>query len=211
MKKRNFIVGLFVLALIVVATATGASSDQGRRLAGPFCVGKANLSPFFVKKVGWVSRAGVVRSVAVTEQCQSWELRKFGQPDNDAATEGGVPGPAGPQGDTGAAGKDGKSITITSTEKTEGGTTVTFSDGTSIFVADGAPGPKGDKGDTGATGATGPAGPAGKDGTNGEGGDNDDVQQGLAVCASNGGNLKLCGGDNGHDPVGYLILAGSSS
>jgi hypothetical protein len=147
-KKRNFIVGLFVLALIVVATATGASSDQGRRLAGPFCVGKANLSPFFVKKVGWVSRAGVVRSVAVTEQCQSWELRKFGQPDNDAATEGGVPGPAGP---------------------------------------------------------------AGKDGTNGEGGDNDDVQQGLAVCASNGGNLKLCGGDNGHDPVGYLILAGSSS
>jgi hypothetical protein len=171
-KKRNFIVGLFVLALIVVATATGASSDQGRRLAGPFCVGKANLSPFFVKKVGWVSRAGVVRSVAVTEQCQSWELRKFGQPDNDAATEGGVPGPAGPQGPKGD---------------------------------------KGDKGDTGATGATGPAGPAGKDGTNGEGGDNDDVQQGLAVCASNGGNLKLCGGDNGHDPVGYLILAGSSS
>jgi hypothetical protein len=50
----------------------------------------------------------------------------------------------------------------------------------------------------GMTGATGPAGPAGKDGS---------ISGSVAVCASNGGNLKLCGGDNGHDPVGYLVLA----
>lgn len=57
----------------------------------------------------------------------------------------------------------------------------------------------GAKGDTGATGATGPAGPAGADGA--------DANIGLPVCASNGGNLKLCGGDEGHDPVGYLVAA----
>ena len=168
--KRNFFIVAIVLALAVVGIASGASSDQGRRLAGPFCVGKANLSPFYAKGIGWISRAGVVRSVSVTEQCQRTEIRKFGVavPDVDVQPTAPVAGPQGPKGD------------------------------------------KGDKGDTGATGATGPAGPAGKDGTNG-GDDENDVQQGLAVCASNGGNLKLCGGDNGHDPVGYLILAGQSS
>lgn len=198
--KRNFFIVTIVLALAIVGIASGASSDQGRRLAGPFCVGKANLSPFYAKGTGWISRAGVVRSVSVTEQCQRTEIRKFGVAVPDVDKDGPtVAGPQGPKGDTGAAGKDGTSITITSTEKTEGGTTVTFSDGTSIFVADGAPGPKGDKGDKGDTGSSG-------------GGDDDgDVQQGLAVCASNGGNLKLCGGDNGHDPVGYLILVGQSS
>lgn len=58
-------------------------------------------------------------------------------------------------------------------------------------------GAKGDTGATGATGATGPAGPAGADGA--------DANIGLPVCASNGGNLKLCGGDNGHNFVGYLV------
>ena len=77
--KRNFFVGLIVLALILVATATGASSDQGRRLAGPFCVGKANLTPYFVKGTGWVSRAGVVRSISVTEVCQATENRELGR------------------------------------------------------------------------------------------------------------------------------------
>ena len=58
----------------------------------------------------------------------------------------------------------------------------------------GAPGPQGPQG---AVGPQGPAGPAGKDGK--------DANVGVAVCASNGGNLKLCGGDNGHDFVGYLV------
>lgn len=185
--KRNFFVGLIVLALVIVASATGASSDQGRRLAGPFCVGKANLTPFYVKATGWVSRAGVVRSVSVNEQCQSTEVRKFGVAvsdiDSNAPTAPSAKGEKGDKGDTGATGATGA--------KGDTGTQ----------GATGATGPAGPKGDTGATGAQGPKGDTGAAGA--------DAQKGLAVCASNGGNLKLCGGDNGHDPVGYLILAGS--
>jgi hypothetical protein len=33
----------------------------------------------------------------------------------------------------------------------------------------------------------------------------------IPVCASEGGNLKLCGGDEGHDLVGYLVLTGPTS
>lgn len=64
----------------------------------------------------------------------------------------------------------------------------------------GLTGATGATGETGATGPAGPAGPAGADGKDGQ-----DANIGVEVCASNGGNLKLCGGDNGHDPVGYLI------
>ena len=60
----------------------------------------------------------------------------------------------------------------------------------------------------GAKGDTGPAGPPGADGVDGvDGTDGADANIGLPVCASNGGNLKLCGGDEGHDPVGYLVAA----
>jgi hypothetical protein len=181
--KRNFFVGLIVLALVIVATATGASSDQGRRLAGPFCVGKAGLQPVWAKNEGGkfvkLTRAGVVRSVSFGEKCQSDEIPKVGVaiPDNDptapqAPTAPGAKGEKGDKGDTGATG---------------------------------AAGAKGDTGAQGATGATGPAGPAGKDGKDGT------VTGTIPVCASNGGNLKLCGGDNGHDPVGYLVLTGGQS
>lgn len=182
-RYRNFGLIAVALALILAGIANGASSDQGRRLAGPFCVGKANLTPFYVKAAGWVSRAGVVRSVSVTEKCQSTEVRKFGVaiPDNDPITPSApTKGEKGDKGDTGATG---------------------------------ATGAKGDTGAQGATGDTGPAGPKGDTGATGAQGPKGDTgaaaQQGLAVCASNGGNLKLCGGDNGHHPVGYLILAGS--
>jgi hypothetical protein len=120
-----------IIALILATTALAGSTDQGRRLAGPFCVGKANLLPFNTPQ-GWVSRAGVVRSVARTQECNSWENRKFGVavPDNDpvsptidyrAPRDGqdgakgdkgdtgvtGATGPAGPAGPAGADGKDG--------------------------------------------------------------------------------------------------------
>lgn len=110
MKKHIWLIAL--AALILIPTALSASSDQGKRLAGPFCVGKPSLLPVFVHGTK-VIRAGAVRSVSVSEKCQGTELRKFGQPDNDEATEGGAIGPQGPKGDTGAqgpAGKDGQSI-----------------------------------------------------------------------------------------------------
>ena len=62
---------------------------------------------------------------------------------------------------------------------------------------DGAPGERGPAGPQGVPGPRGPQGEPGEDGT---------VTGVVAVCASNGGNLKLCGGDNGHHPVGYLAL-----
>jgi hypothetical protein len=122
--KRNFFIVAVIAALMLVGIASGASSDQGKRLAGPFCVGKANLLPVYVKGVK-VIRAGAVRSVAVTEQCQSTENREFGQADNDEATEGGTAGPVGPAGPAGPKGDKGDT------------------------GATGAQGEKGDKGDAG--------------------------------------------------------------
>lgn len=204
MKSRSFIVIAVVLALAVVGVASGASADKGRRLAGPFCVGKANLTPFFVKKVGWVSRAGVVRSVAVTEKCQRTEIRKFGVAVPDPDENGGVTvaGPVGPQGPQGAQGPTGK----TGAAGKDGAQGATGETG-----AQGEQGPKGDTGATGETGAAGPAGPqgpagpAGKDGADGLG------NGVIYACVSHGGSLQLdvngqpCDNE-GHLPIKLVVV-----
>lgn len=84
---------VFVMALIGVSVAFGTSSDQGRRLTGPICVS--------LKPVGPV-RAGTMRSVAKTMNCQSNEVRKIG-----VAGLIGPPGPKGDKGDKGDAGPRG--------------------------------------------------------------------------------------------------------
>lgn len=177
MKRNYFFVVAIIMALAVVGIASGASSDQGRRLTGPFCVGKSFLKPVFVGNVK-VIRAGAVRSISINESCQSTENRKFGvavlDPDANAPSAPGAKGDKGDRGATGATGAAGKD------------------------------GQNGENGAQGATGETGPAGPAGADGKDGT------VTGTIPVCASNGGNLKLCGGDNGHDPVGYLVLTGNN-
>jgi hypothetical protein len=134
---KGTLILIAVASLIGASTAVGSSNgDQGRRLAGPFCVGKPNLAPVVVggKKV---SRAGAVRSISITERCQSTEIRKFGVavPDIDSNAPGqkGEAGPVGPAGPAGAKGDKGD---------------------TGAPGADGAQGPQG---------APGPPGPAGQD------------------------------------------------
>ena len=168
------LVAAAVAALGVVAISSAQSNsgaDKGRRLAGPFCVGKTNAG----------KNAGVVRSIAVTQKCRGYEIRKMGLavPDNDSAAvgvaagvtgEAGSTGPQGPKGDAGAAGAQGP--------KGDGGAQgLPGSAGPSGPKGDsgakgdtGAQGPQGDRGEqgpsglAGATGAVGPAGPAGADG-----------------------------------------------
>ena len=147
MRKAAVVVAFtaIVVTIVSVAGATNnASQDLGRRLTGPFCVGKTFLKPLDGSNLHGITfkaavlRAGVVRSVAATQPCRAWEVRKFGLgiPDIDTNT----PGPAGPKGATGPAGPQGVP-----------------------GIADvGAPGPKGA---TGATGAQGPIGPQGPPGT----------------------------------------------
>ena len=139
--------------LIVVGISAAASNDQGRRLAGPFCVGKANLSNLegsratglrqgkTTQRFG-ILRAGVVRSVAVKQPCRPWEIRKFG-----LALPKGAATP-GPQGDRGPAGPPGLQGPV------------------------GPAGPAG--GGAGSVGPQGPAGPAGAVGAKGEKGDKGD-------------------------------------
>lgn len=89
-----------VVLLIVVSIAGAASNDQGRRLAGPFCVGKRSLKPLGTRIDARLAilRAGAVRSVARTQPCRPWEDRKLG-----LAWPGTVGvGPAGPAGPPGA-------------------------------------------------------------------------------------------------------------
>ena len=104
MKKWLVIIGAAVAALVIVTAAYTATGDQGRRLAGPFCVGKPGLSP----AAGNVPRAGVVRSIAVTQACRSDEIRKFGvavpHPEIGATASGGS---AGADGATGSSGEKG--------------------------------------------------------------------------------------------------------
>ena len=141
---RKWIVGLVLAALVVAGVAGATSSDQGRRLAGPFCVGKRYLQPIGARtQLQAILRAGVVRSVAVGQPCRPWEIRKLGL----AVPR--IPGPAGPKGDQGDKGNTG-ATGATGTTGVKGDTGAT-----------GAPGPKGDTGLTGATGATGPAGATG--------------------------------------------------
>src|SRR5215468_10859282 len=89
---------LVIAALLTVAGVAGAqSSDQGRRLTGPFCINK---------------KTGVVRSVALlrTGKCRPGEVRRYGVavlPGKGPKGEAGPIGPAGPAGPAGATGATG--------------------------------------------------------------------------------------------------------
>ena len=166
MRIIPIVLAALVVSVGVAFAANGAAptGDQGRRLSGPVCGGKPNAG----------ANAGVVRSIAKTQTCRSYEIRKAGvavpcasvtvnlvptDPCLVVVSKPGAPGASGPQGgqgakgDTGAAGvagKDGKNG--------ENG-------------AQGATGPAGPKGDTGAAGAPGQAGATGETGATGAKGD----------------------------------------
>ena len=133
-----------LLVLVGAGIATAASGDQGRRLAGPFCVS---------------AKTGVVRSVAATRKCKPGEVRKIGLA---LPTSKGLAGPVGPQGEQGVPGSTGPAGPAgPQGEKGEAGPA-------------GSAGPTGEAGKTGAagpTGKTGAAGPTGKTGAIGPTGD----------------------------------------
>ena len=156
-----------VLLLIVVGTSGAANNDQGRRLAGPFCIGKANLKNLNGTLAGLVRagkttrragilRAGAVRSVAKNQPCRPWEVRRNGL----ALPK--IPGPAGPAGKAGANGVNGA----------PGANGANGAAG--VAGAVGATGSVGATGATGATGAVGPKGDKGDRGEKGEKGDKGD-------------------------------------
>lgn len=91
-KRISIILASFLLAIGIVAGANGAQSDQGKRLAGPFCINKTT---------------GIVKSVAFRRnpECGANEVRKTGVA--GLAGPQGVAGPAGPQGLTGGPGSQG--------------------------------------------------------------------------------------------------------
>lgn len=197
MRKAITIVASIVAVLTVTTVVTAATGpgDQGRRLAGPFCVGKFNLAPVWVSGKR-ISRAGVVRSISVSEKCQDTEIRKFGvaipcptltsadpstclPSSNPVAGAPGANGSNGTNGSDGASGKDGKdgakgeqgipgvagSVTVEQLE--DGCVKFTGSDESTATLCP----VKGDKGDTGLTGAKGDTGAAGAPGTAGANGD----------------------------------------
>ena len=100
---------LIVLSLAALLTSVGVagaqSNDQGRRLAGPFCIGKTSVSPLRLKNIYGqtvtVPRAGIVRSIGISQKCNANENRRFGVP---VAGGGGAKGDSGPIGPQGAAG-----------------------------------------------------------------------------------------------------------
>jgi hypothetical protein len=134
-RKIALAVYIVVASLTVSVIATAGTEDQGRRLAGPFCVGKANLNNLEGSRTGLASgkttqqfgilRAGVVRSVAAKQECRPWEVRKLGLAIPVQVGPQGERGPQGPPGPQGPAGQGGQ-------------------------------GPKGDKGDRGDIGPPGP-------------------------------------------------------
>src|SRR5512141_125500 len=132
---RKLIVLVLAALLTTVGVAGATSKDQGRRLAGPFCIGKTTVSPLRVRNVFGqtvtVPRAGIVRSIGIGQKCNANENRRFGVPVSGGGGPKGDAGPIGPAGPQGPAGPAG---------------------------------PKGDTGAAGATGATGAAGPAGETG-----------------------------------------------
>src|SRR6185503_17842630 len=129
---RKLIVLVLAALLTTVGVAGATSKDQGRRLAGPFCIGKTSVSPLKVKNIFGqtvtVPRAGIVRSIGIGMKCNANENRRFGVPVKGGAGPAGDAGPIGPQGPAGATGPKGET---------------------------GAAGAQGAKGDTGATGAQG--------------------------------------------------------
>jgi hypothetical protein len=190
---------LIVLGLAALLTSVGVagaqSNDQGRRLAGPFCIGKTTVSPLRLKNIYGqtvtVPRAGIVRSIGIDQKCNGNENRRFGVPVASGAGARGDSGPIGPQGSAGATGAKGASGATGDTGATgaqgpagadgaqgqqgetgpagaKGDTGATGAQGSA--GADGAPGAKGDIGPSGATGAEGPAGAKGDTGATGPAG-----------------------------------------
>ena len=175
---------VLAVTIAIVSTALGASgkgNDQGRRLTGPFCVGKTFLQPIDGTRLttkpvfkAAILRAGVVRSVALTQPCRPWENRKLGLaiPDPDPVT----PGPAGPIGPVGPAGANGANgavgpVGLTGPQGVPGPPGMQGPQGVQGIPGKDSHcdchGDKGDKGDTGPPGPkgdTGPQGPPGKDG-----------------------------------------------
>lgn len=165
---RKLIVLVLAALLTTVGVAGATSKDQGRRLAGPFCIGKTSVSPLKVKNIFGqtvtVPRAGIVRSIGTGMKCNANENRRFGVPVKGGAGPKGDSGPIGPQGAAGPAGANGATGTAGQTGA-KGDTGATGAQGAKGDTgATGAQGPKGDKGDTGATGAQGAAGSQGPKG-----------------------------------------------
>ena len=200
MRIIPIVLAALVVSVGVAFAANGAAptGDQGRRLSGPFCVGKPNAG----------ANAGVVRSIAKTQTCRSYEIRKAGvavpcasvtvnlvptDPCLVVVSKPGAPGASGPQGgqgakgDTGAAGvagKDGKN----GENGVQGDTGAPGKDAECLKKDDDedddrAPqsynpshndegnsckGEQGDRGPKGDTGAQGPAGPKGDKGNTGD-------------------------------------------
>ena len=160
---------LAAIAIVLAITAAASAgpqvkNDQGRRLAGPFCIGKhfldsgvdVNLRPTSgrgrVLRARAILRAGVVRSIAKKDKCRPWEDRKLGLA---VPRIPGPRGPAGPAGPAGAQGPPGQA----------GGPT-------------GPAGPPGPQGPAGVAGPVGPAGPAGAKGDTGAQGPKGDAGPG---------------------------------
>jgi hypothetical protein len=156
---------LGVVAISAAENNRSANKDQGRRLAGPFCVGKHNAG----------KNAGVVRSIAVTQKCRSYEIRKYGIALPVTAVATGIAGATGPKGDTGATGSAGPAGAKGDTGATGSAGPAGAKGDTGAAGATGDVGPAGAKGDTGAAGATGSAGPAGAKGDTGAAGATGDV------------------------------------
>jgi hypothetical protein len=190
MKKWIIIVAAFAaIAIIGTVSADTGPGDQGRRLAGPFCIN---------------NNTGVVRAVAVTQKCKAGETRKVGVAvpcnsvtikkvrANPCVVQRGVPGQngaAGAKGETGATGSPG----ATGAQGAQGATGAAGAagaqgpkgadgkDGISCFTEEqyedkeygyvvnpACVGPKGDTGSTGATGAKGDTGATGAQGETGK-------------------------------------------
>lgn len=151
-KLGGIALAVILLVGVVAMTAGAASNDQGRRLAGPFCVGKKTLRNLEGNRLGvavggtterrGILRAGVVRSVGVNQPCRPWENRKFGLALPQQAGSPGPQGERGPQGPQGPPGPAGNS-----------GTGAQGPAGPQGLV-----GPKGDRGERGERGERGPRG-----------------------------------------------------
>jgi len=174
---RKLILLVLAALLTSVGVAGAQSSDQGRRLAGPFCIGKTTVSPLRLKNIFGqtvtVPRAGIVRSIGVGQKCNANENRRLGVPVSGGAGPKGDAGPIGPAGAQGPAGAKGDTGAKGATGETgaTGQTGATGETGAQGLQGEtGATGAQGLQGETGATGATGAAGPAGAKGDTGAAG-----------------------------------------
>lgn len=91
MSKAPIAAVIAVLAVAVPAALAG-SSDQGRRLTGPFCIDKST---------------GIVHSVALRHKCTSSQIPRSGIGIAGPQGKPGASGPIGPQGPAGATGAQG--------------------------------------------------------------------------------------------------------